>query len=209
MTRHPLWLLSVPFLALALSCAFEESVPVATGRQSLREGWKIQSSAKVAEKGEAISKPGFPADGWHDAKVPNTVLGALVEGGVYPDPYFGMNLRQIPGTTYPIGQRFTLLPTPDDSPFKGSWWYRTEIGLPAAGAVKSFWLRVDGINYRANRWVNGTRVADANEIAGAFRRYEFDVTSHLRPGEKNALAVEVFGPEPHDLAIMWVDWNPT
>ena len=23
------------------------------------------------------------------------------------------------------------------------------------------------------------------------------------------IAVEVIGPEPHDLAFMWVDWNPT
>ena len=35
------------------------------------------------------------------------------------------------------------------------------------------------------------------------------MTALARPGGANAVAVEVFGPEPHDLAIMWVDWNPT
>ena len=31
---------------------------------------------------------------------------------------------------------------------------------------------------------------------------------HLKQG-RNALAVEVFAPEKNDLAMTWVDWNPT
>ena len=31
----------------------------------------------------------------------------------------------------------------------------------------------------------------------------------LRAGGTNALAVEVFAPAPTDLALIWVDWNPT
>ena len=184
-------------------------VSVAADRQPLKTGWAIQSSAKVQEKGDAISRAGFVTDGWHAVTVPNTVVGALVENGTYPDPYFGMNLRAIPGTTYPIGERFTLLPTPADSPFKPSWWYRREFDLPDTSARQHTSLHFDGINYRANIWVNGTRIAGADEVVGAFRQYEFDVTGLVRPGQRNALAVEVFAPEPHDLAIMWVDWNPT
>ena len=178
------------------------------GRVLLREGWALQSSAQVASGGDAISRPGFSTAGWHPIEVPNTVVGALVESGVYRDPYSGMNLRNIPGTTYPIGERFTLLPMPADSPFKPSWWYRVEFDTPAPSG-RSLSLHFDGINYRANLWVNGQRLAGADEVAGAFRRYEFDVTRLVRPGQKNALAVEVFAPEPHDLAFMWVDWNPT
>jgi len=36
----------------------------------------------------------------------------------------------------------------------------------------------------------------------------FDVTSAARPGTKNVLAVEVFPPQPDDLTITFVDWNP-
>jgi len=175
----------------------------------VRPAWSLQSSARVAGTGPAISKPGYKADGWYKVRVPNTVVGALVENGTYPDPYFGMNLRSIPGTTYPIGERFTLLPMPADSPFKPSWWYRTEFTVPAARAGRAFALHFDGINYRANLWLNGERIAGSDELAGAFRRYEFDVTRLVRTGAPNALAVEVFAPEPHDLAFMWVDWNPT
>ncbi|HUG53593.1 MAG TPA: glycosyl hydrolase family 2 [Vicinamibacteria bacterium] len=174
----------------------------------LAKGWRLQSSAQARAGGAEISRPGFPALGWHAVSVPNTVVGALVENGTYPDPYFGMNLRKIPGTTYPIGERFTLLPMPADTPFKVSWWYRTEFEVPAAQAGRATFLRFEGINYRANVWLNGQRVADAREVAGAFRRYLFDVTRWARVGAANALAVEVFAPEPHDLAFMWVDWNP-
>src|SRR5688500_15811640 len=158
-------------------------------RIALREGWAIQSSAKVTAKGEALSTPGFAAEGWHRARVPNTVVGALVEDGTFPDPYFGMNLRKIPGTTYKIGERFTLIPTPADSPFKPSWWYRTEFTLPASMDGRPRWLHFDGINYRANIWMNGQRIASATEVAGVFRRYEFDVTRLARGGAVNAVAV--------------------
>ena len=178
-------------------------------RMDLTEGWRLQSSAKVAAKGEALSLPGFDASGFYAVSVPNTVVGALVENGTYPDPYFGMNLRSIPGTTYPIGQRFTLLPTPDDSPFKPTWWYRTEFDLPARLAGRTVFLRFSGINYRASIWMNGAKIAGPGTVAGVFRRYEFDVTSFVRPGQRNALAVDVRGPEPDDLGITWVDWNPT
>jgi exo-1,4-beta-D-glucosaminidase len=163
----------------------------------------------VKAGGAELSSAGVDASAWHRITVPNTVVGALVENGHFPDPYYGMNLRKIPGTTYPIGERFTLLPMPSDSPFKPSWWYRTEFDVPASSAGTHWWLHFDGINYRANIWLNGQRVAAADEIVGVFRRYQFLVTPHLRAAGRNVLAVEVMAPEPHDLSIMWVDWNPT
>jgi exo-1,4-beta-D-glucosaminidase len=177
-------------------------------RAPLATGWTIQSSAAVKATGPAISEPGFSTTGWHPATVPGTVVGALVEQGVFKDPYVGMNLRSIPGTTYPIGEEFALLPIPANSPYKPSWWYRKEFDVPATG-VPVLWLNFNGINYRANIWVNGTRIATRDEVAGAFRRYEFDITRLVRRGATNAVAVEVFAPQPRDLAITWVDWNPT
>jgi exo-1,4-beta-D-glucosaminidase len=179
------------------------------GQVALRAGWRLESAARVDATGEAISKSGFDTSGWHAITVPNTVVGALVENGTYGDPYTGMNLRSIPGTTYPIGERFTLLPMPQDSPFRASWWYRKEFPLPDTHSGEALWLHFDGINYRANIWLNGTQIAGADEIAGVFRRYEFDISRLVQADGVNVLAVEVFAPEPHDLAIMWVDWNPT
>jgi len=38
-------------------------------------------------------------------------------------------------------------------------------------------------------------VEDANDVAGTYRAYEFDVSKFLQAGKTNALAVEVFAPE--------------
>jgi exo-1,4-beta-D-glucosaminidase len=174
----------------------------------LGDGWAIQSSADVGESGAAISTTAFKPANWYRASVPTTVFAALVKLRVYPDPAFGMNLRAVPGTSYPIAANFSNIPTPPESPFRRSWWFRTEFDLPADFQGKTAHLRFDGINYRANVWMNGRQIAGSDDVAGAWRLFAFDVTAAARPGAKNVLAVEVFPPQPDDLAITFVDWNP-
>ena len=41
------------------------------------------------------------------------------------------------------------------------------------------WLHLDGINYRADVWLNGRQVADAKSVVGMFRRFRFDVSSFV------------------------------
>jgi exo-1,4-beta-D-glucosaminidase len=176
-------------------------------RLELRDGWFLQSSARVAAEGEAVATVGFDTTGWHRARVPTTVVSALVADGTYPDPDFGTNLRRIPGTEYPIGTNFSNRPMPADSPFAVPWWYRTEFTLPPQAAGKALWLRFDGVNFRFSAWLNGKKIADRDTTPGAFRVHEIDVTAAARPGG-NALAVAVEAPLPNDLAITFVDWNP-
>ncbi len=173
----------------------------------LEGGWKIQSSAIATEGGERLSLPGASTTGWHPARVPTTVVSALVADGTYPDPYVGLNLRSIPGTTYPVGQNFSNLPMPKDSPFAVPWWYRTEFTLPSDVSGRRLWLRFGGVNFRFDAWLNGRRIAVAENTAGAWRIHELDVTGVAAPG-RNALAVLVSAPQPDDLAITFVDWNP-
>jgi exo-1,4-beta-D-glucosaminidase len=119
-----------------------------------------------------------------------------------------MNLRQIPGTSYPMGENFSNMPMPPGSPFAVSWWYRTEFQVPAGYKGKQVWLNFEGINYRANVWLNGKQIASDKNMAGMWRSWEFNVTDAIHPGERNALAVEVSAPLATDLAITFVDWNP-
>lgn len=175
----------------------------------LHEGWKLQSSRKVSDTGEAISSQEYSTKGWYSVTVPTTVVAAQVASGEFKDPYFGMNLRDLPGMTYPIGlNSFSNLPMEKDSPYAVSWWYRTEFRLPAEYAGRAVWLNFQGINYRANVWLNGRRLADSREVAGAYRTYEFDASAFVKSGS-NILAVEVFAPSEKELGINWVDWNPT
>ena len=174
----------------------------------LRQNWFIASSADVHGNGAAISTPGYSTRDWYPATVPTTVLSALVKDQVYPDPYTGMNLRTIPGTTYPIFEDFSNIMMPPGSPFRHAWWYRTEFKLPAEYSGKTLWLAFDGINYRANVWLNGVQIASSDKLAGMWRLFEFDISAAARPGQSNSLAVEVFPPQPRDLAITLVDWAP-
>ena len=174
----------------------------------LGKNWALESACQIKATGEEISKVGFETPGWHKTRVPATVVGALVADETYPDPYFGMNLRALPGMNFATRHLFVAQPMPEDSPFRCGWWYRTEFTLPQSYRQRTTWLHFDGINYRASVWLNGTKIADAAEIAGAFRVFEFNVTPWARVGKSNALAVEVFAPEKNDLTINWVDWNP-
>src|SRR5713101_5634599 len=178
-------------------------------RTYLHKNWQIQSSCEVKATGEQISSAGFDAKDWHKTDIPATVVGALVTDKTYPDPNYGTNLKSLPGMNYSDKTFFANQEMPEGSPFRCSWWYRTEFTPPAGEAKKTEWLNFLGINYRANIWINGQKVADANDVAGTYRSYEFNVSRFLQPGKTNAIAVEVFAPEKYDLGITWVDWNPT
>ena len=186
--------------------------PVLTHAETVRplhDGWRLQSACTVKADGAAISATGFAVDDWIKTSVPSTVLAAQAAAKLVPDPYYGMNLREIPGTGYPIGHNFANLPMPADSPYHCGWWYRVEFAVPAAPSHEQrFWLHFGGINYRGEVWVNGKRIADGTTVAGAYRVYDFDVTDAVKPGAQNVLAVETFAPTEKDLGINWVDWNP-
>ncbi len=98
--------------------------------------------------------------------MPTTVLAAQVAAGVYKDVYFGMNLRSIPGASYPIGENFSNLPMPADSPYRCGWWYRKQFDVPAAEPGGRFSLAVRrnqlfrrhlGQRYTHSRPVTGPR----------------------------------------------------
>jgi len=167
----------------------------------------LQSSCAVSSSGEQLSRPGFPVSNWHKTKIPSTVVAALVGDGTYPDPYFADNLRHIPGETYPIGKNFSHMPIPSDSPFHCSWWYRTTFDA-RVGSDQRVWLDFGGINNHANIWLNGHQIANAKEVTGAYRTYEFDITPNLSRDGPNVLAVETIAQSEKDLGINWVDWNP-
>jgi exo-1,4-beta-D-glucosaminidase len=179
----------------------------------LKESWNLQTSAEVKAQGEAISTVGFRPEGWHRTSVPATLLAALVADGTYPDPYYSDNIRRIPGYRDKL-----WLVMKKDSPFYPSWWYRTEFDLPADWAGKNLVLHLDGINLRANVWLNGKRIADDKTVLGMFRRFEFDINDSVRFGAKNCMALEITGPghieQPNyrtkqiEATTGWDDHNP-
>jgi exo-1,4-beta-D-glucosaminidase len=189
--------------------SFAQGMEEGSGKMFLHKNWQLQSSCEVKARGEQISTAGFDANKWHKTDIPSTVVGALVNDKTYPDPTVAKNFKSLPGMNYSDKSFFANQDMPKGSPFVCAWWFRTEFTLPAGAEGKTEWLHFLGINYRANVWLNGKRIAEANDVAGTYRTYEFDVTKLLQNGKTNALAVEVSAPKKNDLGITWVDWNPT
>jgi exo-1,4-beta-D-glucosaminidase len=173
--------------------------------------WMTQSSCEDKTAGDAISKVGYVGKGWHKAEVPGTVVGALVEDKTLADPNYGMNMKSWPGMNYSSKSFFANQDMPAGSPYRCSFWFRMEFESPKEYEGRRAWLTFLGINYRANVWLNGEKIADRADVAGPYRTFAFDISKQMKKGAhaQNALAVEVFAPEKNDLGLTWVDWNPT
>ena len=126
--------------------------------------------------GESLSSPSYHEDNWYPAIVPGTALTTLIANGVYPDPDYGLNNMAIP-----------------ESLNRQDYWYRSHFVAPADLAGRQLTLTFNGINYDAQVWLNGARLG---RVRGAFVRGIFDVSSLVKPGAENVLAVRV-SPPPH------------
>ncbi|MDX2445287.1 MAG: hypothetical protein QNK30_15940 [Bacteroidales bacterium] len=174
-------------LMLVNSC--RTNVSIGPDILKLNENWLIQSADSIQNSGEKLSSVNYEPENWFNTDIPITVLAALAENEVYPDPYYGDNLKSIPG--YREGRWLAML---EDSPFYPSWWYRKEFEIPAKMQGRKLALHLDGINYKANVWLNGTQIADSNQVIGMFRRFEFDIDQFVNAGEINVLAIEIISP---------------
>ena len=141
----------------------------------LRGGnWNLQRASEVRpDSGETVSLDIFDDSGWLPATVPGTVLASYVDAGAVPDPNHADDQLSI-----------------SDSYFRSAFWYRNT--FRAAPGRERQLLQFDGINHRAEVFLNGSRIG---LIDGAFRQAEFDVTGILRDGD-NVLAVKVL-PNVH------------
>lgn len=172
----------------------------------LNEGWLMQSSEKCSVFGEKIATTHFKPEGWYPVTVPGTVVSGLVENNVYPDPYYADNMKDIPGFKKHADYHYSNFHKPDDSPFRSSWWFRKSFQVEKKEKNECVWLEMKGINYRANIWLNGRRIAGDNYVNGTYRIYDMEITNMVEDGE-NVLAAEVFSPGPDELGITFIDWN--
>jgi exo-1,4-beta-D-glucosaminidase len=186
MKQIPNFLILIVFAVFLGSTGCKKTQPAVI---NLKSSWEIKSSADLKSTGEEISTNEFSPEKWYPATVPVTVLANLVENKVYPDPFYGENLKSIPG--YKTGSWISM---DKKSPFYSSWWYRTTFDIPSEWSGQNMKLHLNGINLKANVWINGHKVADTAEVVGMFRRFEFNINEWVKAGSKNTLAVEVYAP---------------
>ena len=181
-------LLTSLLLPLALSAAISPNNARKEGRIYLdsRKGhggqadWKMCRQDEAPAPGEALSLPGFDDSAWLSARVPGTVLTNLVENEVLPDPYFSDNNRLSKGLIPDINEVGRGYYT---------YWFRTEFDLPESYAGKKVWLHPEGVNYRAEFWLNGHLFST---LTGMFRDDNIDISEFANIGGRNALAVLVY-----------------
>src|SRR5690348_6102766 len=150
-----------------------ESSSQFTGSLVLSGGnWKLQNTSLIKDIPGRIGQSDFDDSQWIPAVVPGTVLGSYVSAGLEPDPWFGDQMSRIS----------------DEFFSRNDFWYRDTFRVPAGFSNKRIWLDFDGINWKAEIFLNGHAVG---RIAGAFIRGRFDVTAIARPGATNCLAVLV------------------
>ena len=159
--------------------------------------WQIQSSAKAQQDGAEISSAAFSTSEWYSASGRATVMAGLLENGKYENVFYSDNLRTVSD--------------PDSSGhvFVVPWWYRTEFSVDEGAPGSRTLLRINGINSSAEVWLNGERIAEESDVAGAYPVHELDVTRWVHAGT-NILALRVRPADARSsLSIGWVDWNPT
>lgn len=148
----------------------------------LSKGWEMIEGYKARAAEQPVFAPDLDTRAWYNATVPGTVLTTLVDQGVYPDPYWGLNNLLIPDTLCRM-----------------DWWYRNSFEIPRSDKGKRVKLLLNGINYKAEVWFNHQLLGT---MTGAFERGEFDITSLVAPGQKNVLAVHILPPNnpgiPHE-----------
>ena len=144
------------------------------GNFLLSEGWEMIEGYKLAKKGMSLWDICSNASEWYNATVPGTVLTTLVDQSVYPDPYYGLNNLLIPDTLCRM-----------------DWWYRISFETPQNCNASDYQIVLNGINYKAEIWLNGSRLGTIN---GAFKRGIFPVTDLLNLKDLNTLAIHIFPP---------------
>ena len=140
----------------------------------LNGGWELAAVPDNTPTGGVLSEPVVNSKTWYDATVPGTVLATLVDQGVYPDPYYGLNNTAIP-----------------ESLNEQDYWYRTEFNVPPSMLGRQVWLNFEGINYYAEVWLNGQYLG---HITGAFMRGKFNVSGLVDGKGANVLAVKITPP---------------
>ena len=161
-------------------------VPVQTGEWIISDGWEMIDGKTAMASNKSIFDPQYSTSAWYNATVPGTVLTTLVNQGVYPDPYFGLNNMNIP-----------------ESLSRTDWWYRCKFTVPKDIDGNQLRLLFNGINYKADIYLNRKSLGD---MKGAFIRGEFNITDLVNKNGENILAVHVFPPHnpgiPHEQSMI-------
>ena len=143
--------------------------------QQLSDGWKVQDYAPGEGLAIGVHQPSHADGDWLGIPVPGDVHRALISAGRIPDPYYDRNESACAWME------------------EREWWYRLTFNAPAeaAAAGERLQLVFEGLDTFATVYLNGEEIGEHHNM---FRPAAFDVTSRLRLGQPNVLAVRFDPP---------------
>lgn len=142
----------------------------------------------ITMPGRAVRTTYVLQDGWtveegghtYHTSIPVTAMGVLLGNGVYTeDVLSGLNYKQL-----------------DRSRFDHPWSFCKQFSLPPLRHGQHVFLKIDGLSFSANIFVNGSQVATRDTVRGPFRQYMLDITRHIK--SVNELRIELYKAENGD-----------
>ncbi|MFA7116271.1 MAG: glycoside hydrolase family 2 TIM barrel-domain containing protein [Bacteroidales bacterium] len=123
----------------------------------LDKGWVLTPMSNTKGKLIDIKNSTYRT---YNATVPGTVLQTLVDQGVFPDPFYGLNNMYIPDSLANMSWTYNIT-------FKGNQLPKSVLNAPRN------YLIFNGINYRADIYIDDNLLGHIN---GAFIRGKFDIS---------------------------------
>jgi len=173
------------------------------------EDFKLRKPDGAVLFGEDVCAENYDLSGWIDTKIPMSVVASLYEANEIGDVYFGKKMYDLDGFKKEAKDHFAWNPMSNDSPYRNPIWYRCEFENSDADEERRLWLKFNGINFRAEIWLNGKRIASEIGSGGPYEIYDIDVTEWICRRDKNILAVKVTAQRHDELGLTFVDWLPT
>ncbi|MEV7975289.1 PA14 domain-containing protein [Streptomyces sp. NPDC086519] len=149
----------------------------------LRTKWADQVSSRNAHP--EYPRPQLTRDAWQNLN--GTWQFAAAQAGEQPP--VGKNLGERILVPYPVESQLSGLERHEDR-----MWYRRTFTVPSGwriGSGRRLQLNFGAVDWKAEVYVNGTRVA---EHQGGYDKFSADVTDALRPGRTQELIVGVYDP---------------
>ena len=166
----------LPLMGMLAFCSSLSSQAQVRNEFLLEEGWKF-----TREDQPESMQPAFDDSQWQSVVVPH-------DWAIY-GPFSSQNDKQNVAIAQD-GQKEAMehAGRTGGLPFVGVGWYRNTIDVPQFKAGKKAFLLFDGAMSHAQVYINGKRVG---EWPYGYNSFWFDVTSFLKAGEKNTVAVRL------------------
>jgi len=117
----------------------------------------------VTATGEAVSQPGFATAGWHPRDRADDRLLGPGRGWHVPRPVLRDEPADVPGVSYKPSTNFSNEEMSAGQPVRRALVVPDRVHRAGAGRRRTLWLRLDGVNFRFDAWLNGKKIAGAAE----------------------------------------------